>query len=180
MLDSRGSVWRHFSPARRFCGRLGQRDEGVPRRPGGPPHLNSCQSGYISHVHTQPARLHLVRHGCSGDLTPAASPRSRADFWVTSSVIGTAVTDRRARPDLLRMNGFDIGISGKASLLESENGREIVNLHRRDQLSVTRGLAHYPILARRALMLHQLQQRLLGPQNNRTGNSRQKPRPYPA
>ena len=38
------AVSQHFSPARKLCRRFGQRDEGVPRRPGGPPYL-SCWQG---------------------------------------------------------------------------------------------------------------------------------------
>ena len=36
-----------------FSFRFQQRDEGVPRRPGGPPYLGFCRSNYLSQAHTQ-------------------------------------------------------------------------------------------------------------------------------
>ena len=55
VLDSSGYGLAAF----RVAGALGlssrfqQRDEGVPRRPGGPPHLGCCRSNYLSEAHTQ-------------------------------------------------------------------------------------------------------------------------------
>ncbi len=47
-------VWlAHWHPSSRFQ----QRDEGVPRRPGGPPHLGCCRSNYLSEAHTQQIEL---------------------------------------------------------------------------------------------------------------------------
>ena len=37
----------------RLSSRFQQRDEGVPRRPGGPPYLGCCCSNYLSETHSQ-------------------------------------------------------------------------------------------------------------------------------
>ena len=67
VLDSSGyglaacRVAGALAPSSRFQ----QRDEGVPRRPGGPPHLSYCQSNYLSEAHTQ----HVVIR-CANSRTP--------------------------------------------------------------------------------------------------------------
>ncbi len=72
VLDSSGYGLAAF----RVAGALGlsfrfqQRDEGVPRRPGGPPHLSCCQSNYLSEAHTQ----HPVIIEQTGTGYPAYSP----------------------------------------------------------------------------------------------------------
>ena len=53
-LTQAGTVSPHFAGlAQGPSPRLRQRDEGVPRRPGGPPHLGCCGSNYLSQAHTQ-------------------------------------------------------------------------------------------------------------------------------
>ena len=59
-LTQVGTVSQHFvgwriGPSSRFR----QRDEGVPRGPGGPPHLGCCHSNYLSQAHTQLNQFHL-------------------------------------------------------------------------------------------------------------------------
>ncbi len=57
VLDSSGYGLAAF----RVAGALGpssrfqQRDEGVPRRPGGPPHLGCCRGIHLGQAHTQEA-----------------------------------------------------------------------------------------------------------------------------
>ena len=55
VLDSSGFGLATFrvAGALRFSSRFQQRDEGVPRRPGGPPYLGCCLSNYLSHARTQ-------------------------------------------------------------------------------------------------------------------------------
>ena len=55
VLDSSGYGLAAFGVAGALgpSSRLQQRDEGVPRRPGGPPHLGCCRSNYLSQAHIQ-------------------------------------------------------------------------------------------------------------------------------
>ncbi len=55
VLDSSGCGIAAFrvAGALRHSSRFGQRDEGVPRRPGVPPYLGYCRSNYLSQAHTQ-------------------------------------------------------------------------------------------------------------------------------
>jgi len=53
--------------------------------------------------------------------------------------------------DLIWVNDFDTGISGKPGSIEGENGGESIRLHLRDQARVVRGLARNLVLSHEGL-----------------------------
>ncbi len=81
VLDSSGYGLAAF----RVAGALGlssrfqQRDEGVPRRPGGPPYLGCCCSNHLSEAHSQLPQIVLAVDRDRSASAWAASIDSKGD-----------------------------------------------------------------------------------------------------
>ena len=70
MLDSSGYGPAAFREAGALApsSRFQLRDGGVPRRPGGPPHLGRCRCNYLSQAHTQLRGISKVSGAPHGGL----------------------------------------------------------------------------------------------------------------